>query len=110
LEVLFLRDDDIPQTVATGVADLGIVGENEFMEKAEDAEIVKRLGSSLPPTLIFGLMGLIRPMVGFRVMAFSASLSLLIRKVPYVRVRWLYTYRFRRRYGPSSALYQYPGD
>ena len=29
LEVLFLRDDDIPQTVATGVADLGIVGENE---------------------------------------------------------------------------------
>ena len=34
LEVLFLRDDDIPQTVATGVADLGIVGENEFMEKS----------------------------------------------------------------------------
>lgn len=33
IEVLFLRDDDIPQTVATGVADLGIVGENEFMEK-----------------------------------------------------------------------------
>ena len=46
IEVLFLRDDDIPQTVATGVADLGIVGENEFMEKAEDAEIVKRLGFS----------------------------------------------------------------
>ena len=35
IEVLFLRDDDIPQTVATGVADLGIVGENEFMEKDE---------------------------------------------------------------------------
>lgn len=33
IEVLFLRDDDIPQTVATGVADLGIVGENEFMER-----------------------------------------------------------------------------
>ena len=32
IEVLFLRDDDIPQTVATGVADLGIVGENEFMD------------------------------------------------------------------------------
>lgn len=46
LEVLFLRDDDIPQTVATGVADLGIVGENEFMEKAEDVEIIKRLGFS----------------------------------------------------------------
>lgn len=46
IEVLFLRDDDIPQTVATGVADIGIVGENEFMERAEDAEIVKRLGFS----------------------------------------------------------------
>ena len=46
VEVLFLRDDDIPQTVATGVADLGIVGENEFMERAEDADIVKRLGFS----------------------------------------------------------------
>ena len=46
VEVLFLRDDDIPQTVATGVADVGIVGENEFMERAEDADIVKRLGFS----------------------------------------------------------------
>ena len=44
IEVLFLRDDDIPQSVATGVADLGIVGENEFVE--EDAEIIKRLGFS----------------------------------------------------------------
>lgn len=46
LEVLYLRDDDIPQTVASGVADLGIVGENEFVERAEDAEIIKRLGFS----------------------------------------------------------------
>lgn len=46
IEVLFLRDDDIPQSVATGVADLGIVGENEFVEKQEDAEIIKRLGFS----------------------------------------------------------------
>lgn len=46
VEVLYLRDDDIPQAVATGVADLGIVGENEFVEKKEDAEIVKRLGFS----------------------------------------------------------------
>lgn len=44
LEVLFLRDDDIPQSVATGVADIGIVGENEFVEKNENAEIIKRLG------------------------------------------------------------------
>ena len=46
LEVLFLRDDDIPQSVATGVADIGIVGENEYVERNEDAEIVKRLGFS----------------------------------------------------------------
>ena len=46
VEVLFLRDDDIPQSVATGVADLGIVGENEFVERQEDAEIIKRLGFS----------------------------------------------------------------
>ncbi|MDE5740693.1 MAG: ATP phosphoribosyltransferase [Bacteroidaceae bacterium] len=46
LEVLFLRDDDIPQTVADGVADVGIVGENEFVERGEKAYIVKRLGFS----------------------------------------------------------------
>lgn len=46
LEVLYLRDDDIPQSVASGVADVGIVGENEFCEKAEDAEIIQRLGFS----------------------------------------------------------------
>lgn len=46
MEVLFLRDDDIPQSVAAGVADLGIVGENEFVEKQADAHIVKRLGIS----------------------------------------------------------------
>ena len=46
IEVLFLRDDDIPQTVAAGIADIGIVGENEYAEKNEDAEIVRRLGFS----------------------------------------------------------------
>ena len=46
IEVLFLRDDDIPQSVANGVADLGIVGENEYVERKEDAEIVRRLGFS----------------------------------------------------------------
>ena len=46
LEVLYLRDDDIPQSVANGVADIGIVGENEFLERNEDAEIVDRLGFS----------------------------------------------------------------
>ncbi|MBD8389908.1 ATP phosphoribosyltransferase [Dysgonomonas sp. BGC7] len=46
VEVLFLRDDDIPQAVATGVADIGIVGENEFVEKNEVSDIIKRLGFS----------------------------------------------------------------
>ena len=46
LEVLFLRDDDIPQTVADGVADIGIVGENEFVERGFEADVVKRLGFS----------------------------------------------------------------
>lgn len=44
LEVLFLRDDDIPQYVADGVADIGIVGENEVLEKNKNVEIAKRLG------------------------------------------------------------------
>ena len=46
VEVLFLRDDDIPQSVAGGVADVGIVGENEFVERAEKADVIKRLGFS----------------------------------------------------------------
>ena len=46
IEVLYLRDDDIPQTVASGVADVGVVGENEFVERNEDADIVKHLGFS----------------------------------------------------------------
>lgn len=46
LEVLYLRDDDIPQCVASGIADIGIVGENEFAERAEDADIIQRLGFS----------------------------------------------------------------
>lgn len=46
IEVLYLRDDDIPQSVATGVADLGIVGENEFVERNEEADIVRKLGFS----------------------------------------------------------------
>ena len=46
VELLFLRDDDIPQAVADGVADVGIVGENEYMEKKQPAELLKRLGFS----------------------------------------------------------------
>ena len=46
VEVLFLRDDDIPQTIASGVADIGIVGENEFTERNEKADLIYRLGFS----------------------------------------------------------------
>ena len=46
VEVLFLRDDDIPQSVANGVADVGIVGENEYVEKGQEAKLIKRLGFS----------------------------------------------------------------
>lgn len=45
-EMLFLRDDDIPPSVANGAADIGIVGENEFVEKGEPARIIKKLGFS----------------------------------------------------------------
>ena len=44
LEVLYMRDDDIPQVVASGTASLGIVGLNEVEEKGVDVEIVERLG------------------------------------------------------------------
>ena len=46
LEILYLRDDDIPQSVASGVADIGVVGENEFIERNENAQIISRLGFS----------------------------------------------------------------
>jgi ATP phosphoribosyltransferase len=43
VEVLFLRDDDIPQYVEDKVADVGIVGENIFVEKQKNNELIKRL-------------------------------------------------------------------
>lgn len=46
LEIFYLRDDDIPQYVSEGVADIGIVGENEYLEKNEKAEIINRPGFS----------------------------------------------------------------
>jgi ATP phosphoribosyltransferase len=44
MEVFFLRDDDIPQYVEDGVADIGIVGENVLFEKNKQAEVVEKLG------------------------------------------------------------------
>lgn len=44
LEVFFLRDDDIPQYVEDGVADIGIVGENVLYEKNKKVEVVEELG------------------------------------------------------------------
>lgn len=46
VEILYLRDDDIPQAVASGIADVGVVGENEYEEKGENAAIIKRLDFS----------------------------------------------------------------
>ena len=46
LEVIYLRDDDIPQYVEDGVAHIGIVGENEYVEKNCDVELIERLGYS----------------------------------------------------------------
>lgn len=43
VEILFLRDDDIPQYIEDGVADAGIIGENIFAEKKKAGEIIKRL-------------------------------------------------------------------
>lgn len=44
LEILYLRDDDIPQYVEQGVADIGIVGENEVWEKNKDVSVLEKLG------------------------------------------------------------------
>jgi ATP phosphoribosyltransferase len=44
IEVLFLRDDDIPQYVEQGVADIGFIGENEVWEKAKHVNTIEKLG------------------------------------------------------------------
>lgn len=44
LQILYLRDDDIPECVADAIADIGIVGENVLLEKNRDLEIIERLG------------------------------------------------------------------
>ena len=46
MEILFLRDDDIPGYVADGVADFGILGMNEIDEQQKDVDIIKKLGFS----------------------------------------------------------------
>ncbi|MPS73367.1 MAG: ATP phosphoribosyltransferase [Chryseobacterium sp.] len=44
LEILFLRDDDIPQYVEQGVADVGILGLNEVLEQQKQIETIQKLG------------------------------------------------------------------
>jgi len=44
LEILFLRDDDIPQYVEQGVADIGILGLNEVLEQKKEIETIQKLG------------------------------------------------------------------
>ena len=46
LEVLMLRDDDIPQYVQDGIADLGILGQNEVVEKGKEVDSIRELGFS----------------------------------------------------------------
>ena len=46
IEILFLRDDDIPQYVEQKVADIGIIGENVFVESAKQIDLIKKLGFS----------------------------------------------------------------
>ncbi|NND32916.1 MAG: ATP phosphoribosyltransferase [Saprospiraceae bacterium] len=45
-QLLYLRDDDIPQYVQDGVADIGIIGENVLLEKQSRVDLVKKLGFS----------------------------------------------------------------
>lgn len=44
LDLFYLRDDDIPQYVQDGIADIGIVGENVLLEKKSQCDIVQKLG------------------------------------------------------------------
>lgn len=44
IDILFLRDDDIPEYVQDGVADVGIVGENIFLEKQSETKVLEKLG------------------------------------------------------------------
>lgn len=46
IEILYLRNSDIPQYIEDGVADIGIIGENLVYEKSDNLEIIKRLGFS----------------------------------------------------------------
>lgn len=44
LEILFLRDDDIPKYVEQGIVDIGIIGENEVLEQVKNVDLVRKLG------------------------------------------------------------------
>lgn len=44
LDILFLRDDDIPEYVQDGVADIGIVGEDVLYERKSEVKIIRKLG------------------------------------------------------------------
>lgn len=44
LEILFLRDDDIPKYVEQGIVDIGIIGENEVLEQGKNVDLIRKLG------------------------------------------------------------------
>lgn len=75
VEILYLRDDDIPRTVADGVADIGVVGLNELEEQGAEAAVIRKLG--------FG----------------ACRLSLAVPKdVDYTDVRWFENRRIATSY------------
>ena len=52
VELLYLRDDDIPDSVASGIADIGIVGLNEVLEKEKAVETIKELAKKYPVCIV----------------------------------------------------------
>ncbi len=82
VEILYLRDDDIPRTVADGVADIGVVGLNELEEQGAEAEVIRKLG--------FG----------------ACRLSLAVPKdVDYTDVRWFESRRIATSYSRILTRY-----
>lgn len=57
VDMLFLRDDDIPRYVSRGIADFGIVGENVLKEENEKVQIIKRLDFGLCSLVIAAAQG-----------------------------------------------------
>ena len=84
IEILFLRDDDIPQYVEQGVADIGIVGENMAFEKNKEVDILEQLGFAVLQAEPGNLKGgeLLRSRF-FHEQESGNKLSAVIGRIPY---------------------------